>query len=216
MAYALFHAGMLYHWLRSPERVAECAGAVLDIAEEHDYQVWKAVGTCLRGASLAGVGRPEEGLVLGRIGMDLYRGLNTPPVFWSLILYLQAEIYKKAGKPEQGLSLVSQIPEAMNVGSGRTLEPEFLRLIGDLLVAVTPGNVAEAESWYQRALEIAQDVQANMLSLRIAISLSKLWHVQGKDEQGGQLLRGIIEKFTEGFGTADLMEAREILSSMQK
>jgi predicted ATPase len=104
----------------------------------------------------------------------------------------------------------------MNVGSGRTLEPEFLRLIGDLLVAVTPGNVAEAESWYQRALEIAQDVQANMLSLRIAISLSKLWHVQGKGEQGGQLLRGIIEKFTEGFGTADLMEAREILSSMQK
>jgi predicted ATPase len=216
LAYALFHAGMLYHWLRKPEHVEECAGAVLDIAEEYNYHVWKAVGTCLRGAALAQLGQPQEGLVLGRTGMDLYQGLNTPPVFWSVILYLQAEIYNQAGKPEQGLSLVRQIPEDSHFDSGRILGPEFLRLIGDLLVAVTPDNAAEAESWYQKALETALDVQAKMLALRVAISLSRLWHDQGKDEQGGQLLRGIVEKFSEGFQTADLMEAEEFLSSVQK
>jgi tetratricopeptide (TPR) repeat protein len=216
LAYALFHAGMLYHWLRKPERVEECADAVLDIAEEYDYQVWKAVGTCLRGAALGEMGQPEEGLVLGHTGMDLYQGLNTPPIFWSLILYIQAKTHNQAGKPEQGLSLISRLPEDVNTGSGRTLMPEFLRLIGDLLVAVTPDNNAEAEGWYQQALDIAQNLQANMLVLRITLSLSRLWHDQGKDEQGSELLRAIIEKFTEGFETADLMEAREFLSSMQK
>ena len=215
MAYALFHAGILHYWLRKPERVEECANGVLEIAEEHDYQVWKAVGTCLRGAALAGMGQPEKGLTLGRIGMDLYQGLNTPPVFWPLILYLQAKIYGLTGNPEQGLSLVNQIPENLNGGSGNTLLPEFFRLAGDLLLALAPDNAAEAETWFQRALKITQDLQANMLELRVALSLSRLWREQGKGEQGDQLLRGILEKFTEGFTTADLMEARELLSNMQ-
>ena len=216
MAYALFHAGMLHHWLRKPERVEEYANAVLEIAEEHEYQVWEAVGSCLRGAALADMGQPEEGLTLGRIGMDLYQVLNTPPVFWPLILYLQAEIYNQAGRPEQGLSLVDQIPDNLNSGSGKMLLPEFFRLKGDLLLAHNPKDAGEAELWYQRALEIAQELQATMMELRVALSLSRLWREQGKDEQGNQLLRGILEKFTEGFRTADLIEANEYLSKIQR
>ncbi len=76
MAYSLFHAGMLHYWLRTPERVEECANAVLEIAEEYEYQVWEAVGTCLRGAALAGMGKPEEGLALGRKRHGLISGLE--------------------------------------------------------------------------------------------------------------------------------------------
>jgi hypothetical protein len=174
------------------------------------------VGTCLRAAALAEMGQPEESITLGHIGMDLYQGLNTPPVFWSLILYLQAEIYNRAGKPEQGLSLVINIPQDFNVGSGRTLLPEFLRLIGDLLFASSPENAVEAETCYQQALTIAQNIGANMLALRVALSLSRLWLAQGKAEQGTRLLTGIIGKFKEGFTTSDLMEARQLLSKVQK
>jgi len=207
MAYALFHAGMLYHWLRKPERVEECASAVLEIAKEHEYQVWEAVGNCLRGAAMAGMGRPEEGLALGRTGMDLYQLLNTPPVFWTLILYLQAEIYNLTGKPEQGLTLVNQIPGDLNSGSGQTLLPEFFRLKGDLLFASSPDNADEAEHWLQLALEIARKLQANMMELRVALSLSRLWREQ---------VRGTLEKFTEGFRTADLIEANEYLRKIQR
>jgi predicted ATPase len=216
MAYALFHAGMLHHWLRMPERVEECAGAVLEIAEEHEYQVWKAVGACLRGAALAGMGRPEEGLTLGRAGMDLYQVLSTPPVFWPLILYLQAEIYNQSGKPEQGLSLVNQIPENINSGSGKMLLPEFFRLKGNLLLAHNPKNLIEAELWLQRALEIAQELQANMMELRVALSLCRFWREQDKEEQGHRLLDGVFKKFTEGFTTADLIEARALINNVQK
>jgi predicted ATPase/class 3 adenylate cyclase len=211
-AYALFHAGMLHYWMRELERVQDCAGAVLEIAEEHEYQVWKAVGTCLQGAALAGMNQPEEGLTQIRLGLDLYQDLKTPPIFWPLLHYLQAEACILAGKPEQGLSQFDQAAGNLNSGSGRTLLPEFFRLKGDLLLAITPDNAAEAELWYQQALEIAHDLQANMLELRVALSLSRLWQEQGKDEQGTRLLSNIYEKFTEGFGTADLMEARKLLS----
>ena len=216
LAYALFHAGVLHHWLRKPERVEEYASAVLEIAEEHEYQVWKAVGNCLRGAALASMGQPDEGLALGRAGMDLYQVLNTPPVFWPLILYLQAEIYNQSGKPEQGLSLVDQIPENLNGGSGNTLLPEFFRLKGELLIASSPDYAGEAELWFQRAMEVARDLQAIMMELRVALSLYRFWREQGKEEQGQRLLSSVLEKFTEGFRTADLIEAKEFLRSLKR
>jgi predicted ATPase len=65
-------------------------------------------------------------------------------------------------------------------------------------------------------LKIAQNLGANMLALRVVLSLSRLWHVQGRDEKGTPLLAGIVGKFKEGFSTADLMEARQLLSRVQK
>ncbi len=142
--------------------------------------------------------------------------MKTPPVFWSLLLYLQAGIYKQIGKPEQGLALINQIPGNPDSGSGRTLVPEFFQLKGDLLFASSPDNAAEAELWLQQALEIARDLQANMMELRITISLFRLWHEQGKAEQGKQLLKVVLEKFTEGFEAADLIEASELLKDIRK
>ena len=95
------------------------------------------------------------------------------------------------------------------------LLPEFFRLKGDLLLAHNPKNVVEAELWFQQALEVAQGLQANMMELRVALRLCRLWREQGKGEQGKQLLSSIIEKFTEGFTTGDLVEAKELLGRMQ-
>jgi predicted ATPase len=88
---------------------------------------------------------------------------------------------------------------------------EFLRLKGDLLLALSPDNLSEAELQYLRALEIAQEQGASMLELRATISLSRLWRDQGKAEQGRRMLSGAYQRFTEGFTTADLMEAKDLL-----
>ena len=90
--------------------------------------------------------------------------------------------------------------------------PEIWNLKGKLLLALDPKNAAEAELLFQRAVEISQKIHADMLELRAATSLSQLWQEQGKAEQGRRLLSGVYERFTEGFTTADLMEARELLS----
>ena len=61
-AYALFHSSFLHLWRREPELVRDRAIGVLDVADEHDLQIWKALGTCLLGAANTGMERFEEGL----------------------------------------------------------------------------------------------------------------------------------------------------------
>src|SRR4029450_1679895 len=61
-AYALFHVGYLDLWRRDFEFVHDRARGVLEVAQEHDYLIWTALGLTLHGVSAAGLGRPESGL----------------------------------------------------------------------------------------------------------------------------------------------------------
>src|SRR5439155_6581751 len=51
LAYGLFHASFLHLWRREPQLVRDRAVGVLDVAEEHDLQIWRALGTFLLGAA---------------------------------------------------------------------------------------------------------------------------------------------------------------------
>jgi tetratricopeptide (TPR) repeat protein len=214
MAYALFHAGLLHLWRREMELVQRRAQAALDIAEEHEFQIWRAVATCLHGAGLAGMGRVEEGLMQTNRGMDLYQGMKTPPVFWPLLLLIQAGVCGQAGRPTEGVTLLDEAMEIVGPGSGNPLSSELCRLKGNLLLALSPENPNEAEPWFQQALEIAQERRARMMELRAAISLSRLWREQGKPEQGRRLLTEAYGSLTEGFTTADLQEAKVLLADL--
>jgi len=211
LAFALFHIGFLHFWRREVELSLEYAQAVLDIAERHEFQIWKSVGTCLQGAGLASIGRAEEGLSQIQLGMDLYQGLKSPPIFWPLLRSLQAGVCGLAGKPEQGLILLDELIGYPSLGYGRVMLVEFLRLKGDLLLALSPENTSKAELIYLRALETAQGEGTSMQELRAALSLTRLWRGTSKFDQGRQLLGKVYAKFTEGFTTVDLTEARDLL-----
>jgi predicted ATPase len=72
----------------------------------------------------------------------------------------------------------------------------------------------EAEAWLRQALAVARQQQAKALELQAVISLSRLWWQQGKREQARQLLAEIYGRFTEGFDTADLREAKRLLEAL--
>ena len=69
----------------------------------------------------------------------------------------------------------------------------------------------EAETWLQRALDVARRQQAKSLELRAAMSLARLWQRQGKRTEAYELLAPVYNWFTEGFDTADLQEAKTLL-----
>jgi hypothetical protein len=211
LAYALFHSGFLHLWRREPELVRTRATGVLNVADEHELQIWTALGTCLLGAANTGVGRFEEGLAQLRLGLDLYQGLKTPPVFWPLLLSVQAGAYARSGRPADGLGFIEEA--IVIAGSGMPLLPEFYLLKGDLLLALSDANGDSADPWFQKAFDAAQRLDARMSQLRAAIRLCRLWRDQGNEEQGGRVLRAIYETFTEGFATLDLIEARTLLES---
>lgn len=210
LAYALFHNSLLHLWRREYLPVQERAREALSIAEEYKFYVWQAVATCLHGAALAGLEQPEEGLRQVIQGIELYQGLNTPPTFWPMLLQIQAEVYGQVGKPERGLAVIDKSLEIIGAQSEEIIAPEFYRLKSHLLLTISPDYVPEAKEWLYRALKVTQKFPLSMLELRIAISLCRL-----PGEQNPQLLSNVYKRFTEGFNTPDLIEARELLATLQ-
>ena len=46
------------------------------------------------------------------------------------------------------------------------------------------------------------------------MSVARLWHAQGRREEARDLLAGIYGWFGEGFGTADLQDAKALLDDL--
>jgi predicted ATPase len=214
LAYALFHTGFLHLWRREPELMRDRAVGLLDVADEHDLQIWSALGTFLLGAAKTGLGRIEEGLTEIREGIGLYQGLRTPPVFWPLLLFVRAGACARSGRPAEGLGLIDEAIEIAGQGSGLTLLPEFYLLKGDLLLVLPEANGDGAESWFLRAFDVADGLDARMPQLRAAIGLCHSQRQRGDAENGSERLSAIYASFTEGFATRDLIEAGDLLESL--
>lgn len=147
-------------------------------------------------------------------GMKAYGGLRAPPAFGPLLLYVQAKACGAAARPAEGLKLIDEALAIAAQGSERALSSEFFQLKGDLLLALSPENAAEAEALFLDAANVAADADAWMLQLRAAIRLSRLWCDQGKAEQARKLLGDAYAQFTEGLSNADVREAEALLDDM--
>jgi predicted ATPase/class 3 adenylate cyclase len=210
-AYIGFHCGYLRLWLRQPELVKKHALQVLHVAQQYDFPIWRALGACLGGIADAELGRAEEGLAQVNEGIALYQEMKTPPVFWPFLVAMNAGAHALAGKVAEGLILIDDALELAGSGD-TTVTAELFLLKGDLLAAAGAAD-ADAAHWFQRAFDGAGSGGVRMTQLRAALRLCRLWRNQGRDD-ADRLLRGVYDTFTEGFATADLTEARDLLESL--
>jgi predicted ATPase len=130
---------------------------------------------------------------------------------------------------EQAEALIAPATEQ---GLSAVWEPYFLGLLADayaqegqveaglatldeaLAAQATGQRLVEAETWLQRALDVARRQEAKSLELRAAMSLSRLRQQQGKRKEAHDLLAEVYAWFTEGFDTADLQEAKALLEEL--
>ncbi len=93
--------------------------------------------------------------------------------------------------------------------------PELLRVDAELLLwHAAPGAVAAAEAKLLHALEIARMQSALSWELRCAMSLAGLWRRHGRATEAHDLLAATYGKFTEGFDTSDLIQARSLIADL--
>jgi predicted ATPase len=118
------------------------------------------------------------------------------------------------GQPAAGLKVLDEALAMVAQSAAQWWEAELYRLRGELLLQCAGAHRGEANASFQRALAIARRQQAKSLELRAAMSLSRLWQRQGRRGEAGELLAPIYDWFTEGFDTADLQEARELLDEL--
>ncbi len=210
LAYVEFHCGLLRLWLRQPELVRTHAVRVLHVVQQHDFPIWRALGTCLLGMAEAQLGRAEEGLVKVNEGIALYQEMKTPPVFWPQLVAINAGAHALAGRVTEGLVLIDDALGFAARGDVSMI-PEFSLTKGDLLIAAGASDT-DAAYWFQQGFDGAAMYDVRMTQLRAALRLCRLWRTQGRDDADG-LLRSVYDTFTEGFEIADLTEARALLES---
>ena len=89
--------------------------------------------------------------------------------------------------------------------------PELYRIKGEcLLIEAGPNSVEAAKRMFFRSLDVAHQQKALSWELRAAISLAQCEKLPG--EQGHLArLAAVYEQFTEGFHTADLCRAQQLL-----
>jgi predicted ATPase len=97
---------------------------------------------------------------------------------------------------------------------GHFYETEIHRLKGELLLRQNDSNATEAQSCYERAIEIARRQNGKSLELRATTSLARLLAKEGKADEARAMLADIYGWFTEGFDTADLKGAKALLDEL--
>jgi len=213
LAFALAFAAWLHQLRREGQAAQEWAAAAIALSTDQGFPFWVAWGTILRGSPLAEQGQRAEGIAQMRQGIAAWRATGAElqrPYYLALL----AEAYGKAGQAEEGLSVLAEALTAVHKTGERQHEAELHRLKGELLLALSAEKHAEAETCLHQALDIARHQQAKSLELRAATSLSRLWQHQGKRQEARQLLAEVYGWFTEGFDTADLLEAKVLLEAL--
>ncbi len=209
-AYALFHSSLLHLWRREPEIVLDRAIRLLEIADEYDLRIWSAVGAVIEGAAQVRLGQVDLGSASIRSGMAAYQGMITPPIFWPMLLFLDAGASLAAGRPDEGFGPIEQGIEIFGPGSNALLLSELELVRGDLLSA--SGQAGAAVAAHRTALETARRVGVRMPELK---ALTRLARSTSGDERAGYVaaLRSTLPRIRDGFDTADVRDAADALAA---
>jgi predicted ATPase len=149
-----------------------------------------------------------------RHGLTVYRA-GGAELLVPYFLVLLAEGYARLGQVEAGLAVLQEGWEVMERTGEHAWHAEMSRLKGALLLQQQGQVQAEAEACFQHAIKIARQQSAKSWELRAATSLARLWQQQGKTTEARDLLAPVYAWFTDGFDTADLKDAKALLTELQ-
>jgi len=182
---------------------------LLDQTARHALDVFHAYGRWFKGMLLIKQGEVEAGLQL----LDELRRQEKWPQFHTAFLGGLAEGFAAAGDVIQGLTRIDEALARAELTEERWVMAELLRIRGELLLLKNePGT---AQEYFLQALDCARRQDALAWELRAATSVARLWHRQHRTAQARKLLAPVYARFTEGFGTADLIAAKSLLASLR-
>jgi tetratricopeptide (TPR) repeat protein len=213
-------AAMLFqtylHQLRGElEETACSAEGTIRLARDGGYPFWLAAAMVLKGWCEAQAGVPG-GLELIQQGISAWKatGAGAAMTYYRL---LNAQAEASAHRIESALASLVEAREECETRSERLFEPEIDRLRGELLLQAAGGRESaddetadEARARFRRALDTALKQESTMPALRAAVSGLQLASARGWErEEARASLRQLIDSFSEGLASTDLMEARK-------
>jgi predicted ATPase len=211
----LLQSAHLHQLRRDPQAARAQAEEMLALCTEQGFGMYRAWSLLPRGWALAQQGAVMEGIAQIRAGFAGFRATGAE-LTWPWWLATLAEACGQVGQLDEGLRAVEEALAAVQRNEEGHYEAEVYRLKGELLLQEAPTHQEAAEAQFQQALVVARRRQAKSWELRAVTSLSRLWQQQGKRQAAHDLLAPVCSWFTEGFDTADLQEARALLTALRE
>jgi len=132
--------------------------------------------------------------------------------------FLTAELANALGRAGEAAPGLAAIEAALAL-SERNAESwcvaELLRIKGELLLLqAEEGAAAAGEDCFRQALDCARRQGTLSWELPAAASLARLLHDQGRSAEAAAQLQPVYARFSEGFDTADLKDAKALLDAL--
>jgi predicted ATPase len=210
IAFAHYMTSVVHLLRGDPVRALESAERSLEMSREQRFSLYVLLSTVSRGRALGELGRLQE--AVAEIQNGIAEGRRTGVGFMLPMMYSWlADVHAQSGDNETAVSIVEQTLRDISDATGRSWEAELHRQRAEMLLALNPSKIVEAESHLKNAIELARGQNSKSLELRAAMSLAKLLRQQERIDQARELLEPIYHWFVEGSATSDLRRARDFL-----
>jgi class 3 adenylate cyclase len=210
LRHALFYGTILHQYRRDIAAARAAIKARLRLAHERMPSLIPALNLQL--ALISALDSQQQARAgMNAIQAEMPAQLSGDVEWDGHILCLFGSVCELAGEVDAGLTALEPAIAAAAATGARLWESELHRIAGNLLSGSTAPDFEHSEAHYLRAIEVAREQEARSLELRAATSLAHLWASRGEWQDAYELLAPIYGCFTEGFGTRDLIDAKELL-----
>jgi predicted ATPase len=132
----------------------------------------------------------------------------------SYFLMLFADSLLRLGRPDEALAAIKEGLARADTTGEHLCSAELHRLRARACLALDARDERGAEAALDAALAVARHQSSRIFELRAACDLARLWADRGERRNAHDLLAPVYGWFTEGFGTADLKDAKALLQDL--
>ncbi|WP_407158308.1 ATP-binding protein [Bradyrhizobium sp. STM 3557] len=210
----LQHATPVFLWRGDLELAESLIERLTTCASKYSLPNYEAGGMGLKGELLLARGQTQLGVNLLREALAVLRAEGRYMLSSSVYRAL-AEGLANAGEFTEASSVIDGLLADARNGSGTFELPDMLRTRARVLLLGSPDNLSLAEASLKESIQRARQQGALGWELRSALVLASLWVDLGLVTEARHLLAEVRERFTEGFETADLVQATRQLHDIE-
>jgi class 3 adenylate cyclase/predicted ATPase len=174
---------------------------------------WEGWAIMYQGCVMALTGKPSDAARSIKSAAAAMRSRRTT-VWMPLWLSYLARAGAESGQFDDAVQHIGEALTVVETTKERWYEAEVNRIAGEIALLLPGPDAAKAEFHFHRALAIAREHRARSWELRAATNMARLWADQGRKRQARELLACVYCRFTQGFATLDLKQARTLLDAL--
>jgi predicted ATPase/DNA-binding winged helix-turn-helix (wHTH) protein len=210
---SLIYAAPVFLWSGHLERAADLIARLIAYAGRYSLAPYRAVGMALKGELAVIRDQAAAGLILLRDAVETLHA-ERHNILATVFTSALAEGLWKTGQFDEALVIINgAVARAASCGATFDMA-ELLRIKGQVLAAMPRPDLTSAADCLMQSIAVAREQSALAWELRSATALARLLSENGRRDQARDTLAPVYDRFTEGFETADLRIARQLIHDL--